>query len=74
MRLQNEEKNFEFHASGEGKPMKLLCQKRGYILKNSRVPLVTGVNWGQPELVYRPPIIDDPTMCPQQYINNFVRC
>jgi len=29
LRLQDEEKNFEFNAGGEGKPMKCLCHKRG---------------------------------------------
>ena len=29
LRLKNEEKNFEFNAGREGKPMKLLCHKRG---------------------------------------------
>jgi len=28
LRLKNEERNFEFNAGGEGKPMKLLCHKR----------------------------------------------
>src|SRR6218665_1470896 len=28
-RLKNEEKNFEFNVGSEGKPMKLLCHKRG---------------------------------------------
>jgi len=29
LRLKNEEKNFELNAYGEGKPMELLCNKRG---------------------------------------------
>ena len=28
LKLKNEEKNFEFNAGGEGKPMELLCRKR----------------------------------------------
>ena len=29
LRLKNEENNSELNAGGEGKPMKLLCHKRG---------------------------------------------
>ena len=29
LRLKAEENNFELNAGGEGKPMKLLCHKRG---------------------------------------------
>jgi len=29
VRLKNYEKDFEFNAGGEGKPMQLLCHKRG---------------------------------------------
>ena len=28
LRLKNQEKNLEFNAGGEGKPMKFLCHKR----------------------------------------------
>jgi len=31
LRLENPEKNFEFKAGIEGKPMKLLCHKRGAV-------------------------------------------
>ena len=36
LRLKNEEKNFEFNANGEGKPMKLLCHKRGDVRETGR--------------------------------------
>jgi len=36
LRLQDEEKNFEFNAGGEGKPMKLLCHKRGNVTETGK--------------------------------------
>ncbi len=36
LRLKNEEKNFEFNAGGEGKPMKLLCHKRGDVRETGK--------------------------------------
>jgi len=29
LRFKNQEKNFEFNAGGQRKPMKLLCHKKG---------------------------------------------
>ncbi len=36
LRLKNEKKNFEFNAGGEGKPMELLCHKRGDVRETGK--------------------------------------
>jgi len=36
LRLKNKENNFELNTGGEGKPMKLLCHKRGDVRETGK--------------------------------------
>jgi len=36
LRLKNEKKNFESNAGGEGKPIALVCHKRGGVIETGK--------------------------------------
>ena len=43
LRLKNEEKNFEFSTGGVGKPMKLVCHKRGDVRETGKTESSGGI-------------------------------